>query len=94
MLFLIAFAFYERYPARAVFPYRIFKSATARVTLFGAFIHGLILYALLTYLPLYYESARLEAPLQADISILPFCAVVVVFTGVAAAGVDYFRKYL
>ncbi|SLM40557.1 mfs transporter [Lasallia pustulata] len=94
VLLLIAFAFYERYPTRAVFPYRIFKSVTARVTLFGAFIHGLVLYALLTYLPLYYESVRLEAPLQAGVSILPFCAVVMAFTGITAAGVDYFRKYL
>ena len=94
VLILIAFAFYERYPAKAVFLYRIFKSVTARVTLFGGFIHGMVLYALLTYLPLYFESVRLEAPLQAGVSILPFCAVVMVFTGIAAAGVDYFRKYL
>ena len=58
VLILIAFAFYERYPASAVFPYRIFKSVTARVTLFGAFVHGLVLYALLTYLPLYFESGQ------------------------------------
>lgn len=94
ILILIGFAFYERYPTNPVFPYRIFGSLTARVTLFGAFIHGLVLYSLLTYLPLYFESVHLESPLQAGISILPFCAVVMVFTGIAAAGVDYFHKYL
>ncbi|KAF1822912.1 MFS general substrate transporter [Dissoconium aciculare CBS 342.82] len=77
-----------------MFPYRIFGSRTAKVVLYGAFIHGLVLYALLTYLPLYFESVRLETPLQAGVSILPFCAVVMVFTGIAAAGIDYFKKYL
>ena len=94
ILILAFFAVYERYPAKAVFPCRIFASLTARVTIFGAFIHGLVLYTLLSYLPLYYESVRLQTPLQAGISLLPFCAVVMVFTGIAAAGVDYFHKYL
>jgi hypothetical protein len=94
VIVLVGFAFYERYPASPMFPYRIFGSRTAKVVLYGAFIHGLVLYALLTYLPLYFESVRLETPLQAGVSILPFCAVVMVFTGIAAAGIDYFKKYL
>ncbi|KAL6233148.1 hypothetical protein BDW75DRAFT_242268 [Aspergillus navahoensis] len=90
---LVGFAFYERYPADAVFPYRIFRSRTAQSTLLGSFIHGFVLYTLLQYLPLFFQAVYLESPLDSSISILPFCCVVFVFTGIAAFAVDFFRKY-
>ena len=51
-------------------------------------------YTLLQYLPLFFQAVYLETPLKSSISILPFCCVVFVFTGIAAFAVDFFRKYL
>lgn len=93
VLILVGFAFYEVYPADAIFPYRIFRSRTAQMTLLGSFIHGFVLYTLLQYLPLFFQAVYLETPLKSSISILPFCCVVFVFTGIAAFAVDFFRKY-
>ncbi|KAJ5728544.1 MFS general substrate transporter [Penicillium malachiteum] len=93
VLILVAFAFYERYPSDPVFPYRIFRSRTASMTLLGSFIHGFVLYTLLQYLPLFFQAVYLESPLESSVSILPFCCVVFVFTGIAAFAVDFFRKY-
>ncbi|KAF1843630.1 MFS general substrate transporter, partial [Cucurbitaria berberidis CBS 394.84] len=93
ILFLIGFAVYEKYPPQPVFPHRIFSNITAQVTLIGAFIHGAILYALLLYLPLYFQAVFLKTPLQAAISILPLCVFVVVLSGAAAFAVEASRKY-
>ncbi|KAJ5786121.1 MFS general substrate transporter [Penicillium pulvis] len=92
-LMLLGFALYESRPNDLVFPYRIFRSRTAQMTLLGSFIHDMILYALLQYLPLFFQAVYLETPLKSSISILPFCCVVFVFTGIAAWAVDLFRKY-
>ncbi|KAI2706244.1 hypothetical protein CBS147372_155 [Penicillium roqueforti] len=94
VLILVGFAFYEGYQTDAVFRYRIFRSRTAQMSLLGSFIHGFVLYTLLQYLPLFFQAVYLESPLKSSISILPFCCVVFVFTGIAAFAVDFFRRYI
>ncbi|ETS83877.1 hypothetical protein PFICI_05753 [Pestalotiopsis fici W106-1] len=89
----VLFGIHEGRVEHAVFPYRIFKSRTAQVTLIGGFIHGMVLYTLLLYLPLYFQAVYLEPPLQSAISVLPVCCFVMVFTGVAAWAVELFRHY-
>lgn len=76
VLILVGFAFYEGYQTDAVFPYRIFSSRTAQMSLLGSFIHGFVLYTLLQYLPLFFQAVYLETPMKSSISILPFCCVV------------------
>ncbi|KAJ5761265.1 Siderophore transporter RhtX family [Penicillium odoratum] len=90
---LVGFAFYEAYPADAMFPYRIFRSRTAQMTLLGSSTHGFVLYTLLQYLSFFSQAAYLETPLKSSISILLFCCVVYVFTGIAAFAVDVLRRY-
>ena len=90
---LAVFVWYEGKPAEPMFPYRIFSNRTAASTLIGSFIHGMVLYTLLSYLPLFFQSAFLEAPLQSAISLIPFCAVLMSFTGIAAMGVEWTRRY-
>ncbi|CAJ2508152.1 Uu.00g093380.m01.CDS01 [Anthostomella pinea] len=94
ILMLAFFVWYESKPLEAVFPYRLFRNRTAAVTLLGSFIHGMVLYTLLYYLPLYFQSVFLETPLQAAVSILPLCAVLMAFTGIAAMAVEWTRRYL
>ncbi|KUL84849.1 hypothetical protein ZTR_08202 [Talaromyces verruculosus] len=90
---LSVFAVYEARPAHPVFPYRIFRSRTAAVTLIGSFIHGMVLYTLLFYMPLFFESVFLEAPLGSAVSMLPFLCMVTAFSGLAAWVVEYVRHY-
>lgn len=90
---LVAFAIYEARPVEPVFPYRIFRSRTAKITLIGGLIHGMILYTLLFYVPLFFQAVFLETPLQSAISMLPLCCIVMAFTGIAAWAVNYLRRY-
>lgn len=93
IVILAVFAVYEAQPAQPVFPYRIFRSRTALVTLVGSFIHGMVLYTLLFYMPLFFESVFLESPLESAVSILPLLCMVTAFSGLAAWVVEYFRHY-
>jgi len=73
LVVLIIFDFYERKPVDAVLPYRIFSNITAICSLVTGLIHGLILYTLLLYLPLFFHAVYLEAPLESAKSTLPIC---------------------
>lgn len=93
ILILVGFAAYEKRPSQPVYPHRIFGNITAQVTLLGAFLHGAVLYAALLYLPLYFEAIFLHTPLQAAVTVIPFCVFVVVFSGGAAFAVEASRRY-
>ncbi|KAK2850694.1 hypothetical protein FQN49_005407 [Arthroderma sp. PD_2] len=90
---LVAVGFYERKPALAVFPYRIFQSRTALVTMIGGFLHGAVLYTVLLYLPLFFQAVFLESPLQSAVSMIPFCCIQMAFSGISAVAVQYVRRY-
>lgn len=77
-----------------MFPHRIFCNRTAAVTLVGSFIHGLVLYTLIAYLPLYFQAILFKTPLEAAVALVPFVVVLVAFTAIAAFGVEYSRRYL
>ncbi len=93
ILMLVAFGFYERRPAEPLFPYRIFNNTTAVVTLAGAFIHGMVMFTLLQYLPLFFQAVLRESPLGSAVLTLQMSLFVVFFSGVSAAAVEYTRKY-
>lgn len=93
IVILVAFAIYEARPIEPVFPYRIFRSRTAKITLIGGLIHGMVLYTLLFYVPLFFQAVFLETPLQSAISRLPLCCIVMAFTGIAAWAVNYLCRY-
>lgn len=65
--FLIALAFYERKAIEPVFPYRIFTNVTANAVIITGFIHGLLMYSVLQYLPLFFQAVWLQTPLEAAI---------------------------
>lgn len=90
---LVVFTFYEARPTEPVFPYRIFRSRTAKVTLITGFLHGMISYPLMLYVPLFFQAVYLESPLQSAVSMLPVCCMVVAFSGISAGAVEYLRRY-
>ncbi|KAF1733868.1 putative transporter [Beauveria bassiana] len=94
VLVLVFFGWYESKPAEPMFPHRIFRNRTAAATLAGSFIHGLVLYTLISYLPLYFQAILLKSPLDSAVSLIPFFAVLMAFTAIAAFAVEYSRRYL
>lgn len=95
VLVLVVFGLHERNSSlkEALMPRRIFSSRTSNASFITGFIHGLILYTMLLYLPLFFQAVFLEAPLQAGISTLPVCALVVGFSFVAPIIVEITRRY-
>jgi hypothetical protein len=50
----------------------IFSTSTAKSTYFATTIHGMILWSILYYMPLYYEVVKGYGPITAGISLFPF----------------------
>ncbi|KAI9875141.1 MAG: hypothetical protein M1830_008826 [Pleopsidium flavum] len=69
---LVTFVFYEEFVAtEPLIRLIIFKNRTAAVNYLGTFIHGMILWSLLYYLPLYYEAVKGLSPIVSGIAIFP-----------------------
>ena len=75
---LIIFAIYEAYPAAPIVPHRIFRSKTANMTILGGFTHGMIMFSVLQYLPLFYQAIELETIIGSAVSLLPTSVISVV----------------
>lgn len=90
---LILFAIYERRQAEAVIPHRISNSVTSVASLVGAFVHGLVLYTMLSYLPLFFQAIWLETHIKAAVSKLPISCAVIAFSVIAPLTIELTRKY-
>jgi MFS family permease len=93
ILVLTVFGFYEKKQTEPVIPYRVLGNITAVMALIGGFIHGLIMYTMLLYLPLFFQAVFLQLPLQAAVSILPFCCLTVGFSIISPVVVELTRRY-
>lgn len=91
---LVMFAIYESKPVAPVVPHRLFRSRTATTTLFGGFIHGMILFSLLQWLPFFYQAVILQTVIQSALSLLPTSIISVVAAGASVLAVGYVgRQY-
>ncbi|KAF2099620.1 MFS general substrate transporter [Rhizodiscina lignyota] len=69
---LVAFIIYEEYvPAEPLIRTVVFKNRTAAVTYFETFIHGLVLWCTLYYLPLYFEAVKGFNPILTGVALFP-----------------------
>jgi hypothetical protein len=50
----------------------LFNSSTAIVAYFGTLIHGIIVWSLLYYMPLYFEVAKNYSPVTSGVALFPF----------------------
>jgi MFS family permease len=72
LLGLVGFVFYEaRVAKEPIIRIAIFKQRTALVCYLGTFIHGIILWSLLYYLPLYYECVKDYTPVISGVAAFP-----------------------
>jgi hypothetical protein len=90
---LIIFGFYERMPKQPIMPYRLFKHSTAVSTFLGAFLHGIVVYNLNTYLPLFFQAAFLLTPLSAAVTLLPMNILALFFSCLSPVVSGYLKQY-
>ena len=89
------FVLYEIYVVKTpLIPLSIFGSRTAAVNYFGTMVHGIVLWCLLYYLPLYYEAVKAYSPIIAGVAVFPetfTVAPVSVLVGIAVSITGRFR---
>ncbi|KFY64367.1 hypothetical protein V496_03311 [Pseudogymnoascus sp. VKM F-4515 (FW-2607)] len=69
---MIAFLLYSKYFASdPLIKGSIFHESTAKVGYFGTFIHGVIVWSMLYYMPLYYEVTKNFNPIESGVAIFP-----------------------
>ncbi|MCJ1366609.1 hypothetical protein MMC16_005738 [Acarospora aff. strigata] len=69
---LVAFGFYERFIAvEPLIRLHVFHGRTAIVSYLGSVVHGMILWSLLYYLPLYYEVVKGLSPILSGVALFP-----------------------
>ena len=69
---MVSFICFENYLApEPLIRLAIFMHRTAMVSYFGTFIHGVVLWCLLYYLPLYYEGVKDYTPTIVGVSVFP-----------------------
>ncbi|KAM0795934.1 major facilitator superfamily domain-containing protein [Usnea florida] len=69
---MLVFVVYELYVAKTpLIPLRIFANRTAAVNYIGTLIHGMLLWCLLYYLPLYYEGVKAYSDIIVGVAVFP-----------------------
>lgn len=68
---MISFVIFESTPANPIIRLAIFKQQTALISYIGTFLHGVILWCLLYYLPLYYECVKGYSPIISGVAAFP-----------------------
>lgn len=97
---LVAFVAYEEWLERRglepAIRMSVLKPRTAAVTYFAAFVHGIILWSILYYLPLYFEAVKGYTPIVAGVAIFPLSFTVApasVFAGVVISITGKYRNF-
>ncbi|KAI0178565.1 MFS general substrate transporter [Hypoxylon sp. FL1284] len=98
VMVLALFFFYEKREAdkgvmNTVLPFRVFANVTSVLLLATGFIHGIIMYSMLLYVPLFFQAVFLVTPLDAAKMILPVCGLVVAFSFIAPVTIEITRRY-
>ena len=90
---LSAFSIYERWPQEAIIPHRIFANRTGAIALGTSTIHGVVLFGVLFYLPIYFEAVIGDRPLRSAVEALALALTVTTFGISCSFAIDYTRKY-
>src|ERR1700712_1531058 len=69
---LVGFVIYSvRFSSEPLIRRSLFNSPTAMTAYFGTLVHGITVWSLLYYLPLYFEVAKNYSPITSGISLFP-----------------------
>ena len=91
---LLGFAFWESKAQNPIIPLDLFNTPTRSMALLGATIHGVVLWSMLYYIPIYFEGVIQHKPLRAVMDTLPLAFTVTPMSIVCALLIEYFRRYL
>ncbi|KAK5998602.1 MFS transporter L2 [Cladobotryum mycophilum] len=92
-LVLATFVVYESKAIVPILPYRLFRSRTMTVTLAGAFVHGMMLFALMQYLPFFYQAILRKTLIQSALLLLPTSIASVLAAGLSVTAVGFAGTY-
>ncbi|KAL9134462.1 MAG: hypothetical protein Q9175_004356 [Cornicularia normoerica] len=92
---LAVFVVFEEYVAKEpLIRLDVFKNRTAAASYFETTLHGMILWCILYYMPLYYEAVKGETPIVTGISLFPATFTVApaaVITGIVITKIGRYR---
>lgn len=107
---IIGFAFYERHLSRHAFDsegqlvpgnniepiirFSVFNNLTMIITYLETILHGIVLWSLLYFLPLYYEAVKGYTPIISGVAVLPetsFVAPMSILVGITCASTGRYR---
>lgn len=90
-----ALCLYEaRVATVTLLPLALFRNVTASISYFGIFIHGMVLWSMLYYLPLYFQGVQSYNPIAAGVAALPQSCTVVpcaMIVGIVAGKTGKYR---
>lgn len=84
---MIAFHFYEAYGPQKypVIPPRLFKKRTFLIGFVLVFLHGMVLYWITYFLPVYFQSVLLSSPTRSGVQFLPTAITIIAFAIIAGS---------
>ncbi|KAF2143629.1 uncharacterized protein K452DRAFT_160324 [Aplosporella prunicola CBS 121167] len=92
---LVFFMLWSRLvPSQPILRGSLFKTATGLVCYFSIVIHGMFLWSVLYYMPLYFEAAKNYTPIQSGIALFPWTfttAPAAVIVGILIARIGSYR---
>ncbi|KAI0905703.1 major facilitator superfamily domain-containing protein [Ustulina deusta] len=90
-----AFVLYESSPwcVEPVTPLRLFQNRTSAVSFYLTFIHSLLSFWVLYFLPVYFQAVQLENPNRSGVLLLPTAIVIIPGSIVGGAVLSRFGKY-
>ncbi|KAL2863132.1 major facilitator superfamily domain-containing protein [Aspergillus lucknowensis] len=91
---LAAFVIYEAcVPSRPLIPPLIFRNSTTTIGYLGCFLHGVILWCILYYCPLYYEASLGYSAVIAGAALLPFTLTVAPLSAAVGIAIGKLGRY-
>lgn len=91
---LLVFAFQESRTPNPIISPELFNTSTRSMALIGATIHGILLFSILYYLPIYFEGVIQHRPLRAVVDSLPLAFTVTSMSIVCALLIELSRRYV
>lgn len=91
---LVCFVLYDvRAAAAPLIPFQIFATRTAAVGYYQITVNGMVMWAAVYYLPLYFEAIKGYSPLITGVALFPDTLLVAPVAAVTGAMIEKFGKY-
>lgn len=91
---LAAFCWVEYKAVEPMLPFRIFKSATVSAAMFGACLHGIVVWCALYFLPIYFQAVHGRSAVASGIDGFSFGFTATPAAIITALLIEYIRRYL